>query len=279
VPRIFEPVQKKEVVAYQPLVTVITIVYNGEKHLEQTIKSVLEQSYSPLEYIIIDGGSKDNSVSIIKKYSDRLAWWTSEKDRGISDAFNKGIAHAKGDIIGLINADDWYEPDAVALAVEALKEADVAYGDMQYWKEGKKDMIVVGDADFLVHEMSVNHPTVFVRADCYRQHGVFKLDYRYAMDYDMMLRLKLNGARFAHVPRVLTNMRWEGVSDQHWHKACREALAIKNKHLPQRQLLNRLYFHKQVASIKMGRFLQRMDLHGTVRFYRKWLSPIRKKYH
>lgn len=159
-----------------------------------------------------------------------------------------------------------------------MKDADVAYGDMQYWKDGSKDMIVVGNDEFLFHEMSVNHPTVFVRSDCYRKFGVFKLEYRYAMDYDLMLRLKLQGARFIHVPHVLTNMRWEGVSDKHWRNACREAFTIKNKHLPQRQLVNRLYFHKQVASIKMGRFLQRMKLHGTVRFYRRWLSPIRKKY-
>ena len=272
------PFQKKESVANKPLVSVITIVYNGEQHLEQTIKSVLEQSYSPIEYIVIDGGSKDNSVSIIEKYSNRLAYWISEKDKGISDAFNKGIAQAKGEFIGLINADDWYEPEAISRIAEAMNGADVIYGDMQYYKEEKKDMIVVGNDEFLVHEMSVNHPTVFVRAECYRKHGPFRLDYRYAMDYDMMLRLKLNGARFVHVPHVITNMRWEGLSDQHWHKACREVLSIKNKQLPHRQLVNRIYFHKQVAAIKMGRFLHRMNLHDTVRFYRKYLSPIRKKY-
>ena len=97
----------------KPLVSIVTIVYNGEKHLEQTIQSVLNQTYSNIEYIIIDGGSKDNTINIIEKYSDRLAYWISEKDNGISDAFNKGIAKSTGEIVGLINADDWYDFDAI----------------------------------------------------------------------------------------------------------------------------------------------------------------------
>src|SRR5690349_11081866 len=133
----------------QPLVSIITIVYNGEKHLEQTIQSVLSQTYSNIEYIIIDGGSVDNSISIIKKYNNRLAYWISEKDSGISDAFNKGIAKARGEIIGLINADDWYETDAVEKVVALIGNHDVAYGNVMYWKNGAKDMIVYGRHDYL----------------------------------------------------------------------------------------------------------------------------------
>ena len=105
----------------QPLVSIITIVFNGGKHLQQTIESVLGQSYSNIEYIIIDGGSKDSSVSIIEKYSAQLAYWTTEPDKGISDAFNKGIKKTKGQIIGIINADDWYEADTVQQVVTAIK--------------------------------------------------------------------------------------------------------------------------------------------------------------
>lgn len=262
----------------QPLVSIVTIVFNGEQHLEQTILSVLNQTYPHIEYIIIDGGSKDRSVEIIQKYSDRLAYWISEKDKGISDAFNKGIAQATGSIIGLINADDWYEPQSVENMVEAMKDADIGYGNMQYWKNGVKDMMVEGNHEFLPYEMSVNHPTVFVRTECYRKFGAFRLDYRYAMDYDLMLRLLLNSCRFVHIPEVVANMRWEGVSDQQWFKACKEVLAIKKIHMPEKQLTHNLYFHKQVASIKLGRFLGRMHLNRTVRFYRRWLSPIKKRY-
>ncbi len=92
-----------------PVISIITIVFNGEKYLDQTIRSVLDQNYPSVQYIIIDGGSTDNSINIIKKYEKDLYFWISEKDNGISDAFNKGIARATGDIIGIINADDWYE--------------------------------------------------------------------------------------------------------------------------------------------------------------------------
>src|ERR1700719_3728267 len=94
-----------------PVISIITIVFNGEKYLDQTIRSVLDQNYPSVQYIIIDGGSTDNSLNIIKKYEKDLYLWVSEKDKGISDAFNKGIARATGDIIGIINADDWYEPE------------------------------------------------------------------------------------------------------------------------------------------------------------------------
>src|SRR5258705_5340519 len=102
---------------YTPLVSIITIVYNGEKYIEDSIRSVINQSYKNIEYIIIDGGSSDNTVSIIKKYEKQIAFWISEKDKGISDAFNKGIAKATGEIIGILNSDDWYERDTVAKAV------------------------------------------------------------------------------------------------------------------------------------------------------------------
>src|SRR5439155_13950516 len=100
-----------------PLVSIITIVYNREAYLEQAINSVLQQSYPNIEYIVIDGGSTDNSVSIIKKYASKIQYWVSEPDNGIADAFNKGLMKANGNIIGFINADDWYEPIAVEKAV------------------------------------------------------------------------------------------------------------------------------------------------------------------
>lgn len=261
----------------RPLVSIITIVYNGEKHLEQTIQSVLSQTYAPIEYIIIDGGSVDNSVAIIKKYSDRISYWISEKDRGVSDAFNKGIAVSNGDIIGLINADDWYEPNAVENMVNEIGDADVAYGDLRYWKDGKKDMTVMGNHEYMGNEMSMNHPTVFIKKHCY-ENVLFNTSLKYAMDYELLLKLKIAGYLFIHIPKVLANMRWDGISDQQWYKACREVLEVKNKYLPKQRLKNELYFHKQVASIKVGRLLQRMHMYRAVRFYRKWLSPIRKRY-
>src|SRR5688572_27072372 len=117
-----------------PLVSIVTIVYNGAQHLEQTILSVLEQNYSNIEYFIVDGGSTDGSVDIIRKYESSLAGWISEPDKGIGDAFNKGIDRTSGSIIGLINADDWYEKDCVSKVVAEMSNHDVVYGDVRYWK-------------------------------------------------------------------------------------------------------------------------------------------------
>ena len=262
----------------QPLVSIITVVFNGDKYLEQTIKSVLSQTYPKVEYIIIDGGSTDNSVSIIKKYADQIAYWISEPDAGISAAFNKGIHRATGEIIGLINADDWFEIDAIEKVVASAKNNDVVYGNMTYWKNGSKDAVVHGRHDYLNHEMSVNHPTVFVKKHCYHRYGYFDTAYKYAMDYDFLLRLKANNCSFLHIPYVLSNMRWEGLSDKQWFRACKEALLIKNKYLPEKRLFNHIYFLKQITAISIAKFLQKMHLENIVHFYRRTLSPI-KKFH
>jgi glycosyltransferase involved in cell wall biosynthesis len=104
-----------------PKVSIITPSYNQGRFLESTIRSVIGQDYPNIEYIIVDGGSKDESVEVIKKYSDRLAWWVSEKDKGHADALNKGFAHASGEILAWLNSDDTYHPGAVSQAVEILK--------------------------------------------------------------------------------------------------------------------------------------------------------------
>lgn len=262
----------------RPLISVITIVYNGELYLEQTIKSVLEQSYHPVEYIIIDGGSTDNSLNIIKRYESSLEAWISEKDRGISDAFNKGLKLAKGEIIGIINADDWYEPRAIEKAMAALKDADIAYGDLRLIKDGKTDFILKGNHQFLESEMTINHPTVFVRKKCYENFGVFDDQYKCAMDYDLLLRYRVNGCRFVHVPEVLANMRWDGVSDSKWLLGCKETLAIKDKYFPERRLRNHLYFYKHVLAIFLSKFLTSIKLSALTRAYRSQISRVKKVY-
>ena len=261
-----------------PLVSVITIVYNGEKHLRQTIESVLGQTYSSIEYIIIDGGSTDGSIAIIREYSDKLAYWISEKDKGISDAFNKGIQKANGEIVGLINSDDWYERDAIEKMVKEIVGFDVAYGQLRLWKGNKQEVIFNCDHQYIDYEMTLNHPTVFVKRDCYLKFGLFDLGYKYAMDYDLLLRFKMQGCRFVHVGAVLANMRWEGLSDQTWVEACKEVRKIKDKYLPEKKLFHRLYFFKQVVAIRLGKFLQKIGFQRLVRFYRSRFSRVPKIY-
>jgi glycosyltransferase involved in cell wall biosynthesis len=221
--------KRKKPDAIDPLVSIVTVVYNGEKYIERTIQSVLQQTYSPIEYIIIDGGSKDKTISIIKKYDEQIAHWISEPDKGISDAFNKGIQACQGEIIGIINADDWYEPDAVEKIVKTIGEYDIAYGKIVYWRNNKIDKISPADHTLLPREMSVNHMGVFVRKSAYERWGMFDTTLKYAMDYDLLLRFFLGGAKYVYVDEIIANMQWGGISDSRWIEAVKEVYRIKLK--------------------------------------------------
>jgi glycosyltransferase involved in cell wall biosynthesis len=179
------------------LVSIITPSYNQARFLEATIRSVLEQDYPEIEYIIVDGSSTDGSVEIIKKYSDRLSWWVSEKDKGHADALNKGFGRAKGDILAWLNSDDTYYPGTVADAVRILQanpRVGMVYGDADLTDaEGK----IIGR--FASHQTdywkllrgSVHIPqaTTFFRADLYRQVGPLSLSLFFAFDYDLWVKL------------------------------------------------------------------------------------------
>jgi len=257
-------------------ISIITVVFNGKTHMEQTIKSVLSQTYSNIEYIIIDGGSTDGTIDIIKQYEDKLAYWVSEPDRGISDAFNKGIAKATGEIVGILNADDWYEVDTVEKVVANINKGDVLHGVMQYWEGDEKLHKTYPDDTLLPKEMTINHPTVFVKRWVYEKYGVFKLDYRYAMDYELMLRFFVNGVKFYALNDVLTNMRYEGVSDKMWKRALLESRKAKDENLQDQKLTNRLYYYKQFARAWLARFLQDAGFSGVVSLYRKKFAMVKK---
>lgn len=219
---------------HQPLVSIVTIVRNGVNTFERAMQSVLSQEYPKIEYIVVDGGSTDGTLDTVRSQEDRIAVWVSEPDGGISDAFNKGIAFARGEIVGILNSDDWYEPGAISAAVHALAEsgADIAYGKLQYWQNDRRTYLVTSDARLLDRGMTVGHPTVFVRRACYERLGLFRLDFRQAMDYEWLLRAKSGGARFCFVDLCLANMQGGGVGDRHWRKSQCEVARARAIHLP-----------------------------------------------
>ncbi|PVY39040.1 glycosyltransferase family 2 protein [Pontibacter virosus] len=259
------------------LVSVVTIVYNGEKYLEQTIQSVLSQSYKNIEYIIVDGGSTDGTLDIIRKYDEQLSYWKSEPDKGISDAFNKGISLATGDLVGLLNADDWYEPEAIANIVSHYEPDSVLHGNKQYWnQDGSKAHQAKPNVDILPLEMSLNHPTVFVSKSLYNKFGVFDLDYKLAMDYHLLLRLYNAGAKFLYVDRIITNMRLGGVSAN--IEGCyREVLKAKNEVLGNR-VSHQLYYYWTMMRYRISQALSDTPLSFINSFYRTRISPIKKQY-
>ena len=180
-----------------PLVSIITPSFNQAQFLEQTIQSVLGQDYPQIEYIIVDGGSTDGSVDMIKKYEGRLAWWVSEQDQGQTDAINKGFAHSKGEVLAWINSDDTYNPRAVGQAVKYLMEnPDVAmvYADCNFINEAGQ---VIGkfnskQTDYRrLREGYVHIPqqTMFFRAKYWQELGPLDPSFYFAMDYDLWTRI------------------------------------------------------------------------------------------
>lgn len=258
-----------------PLVSIITIVYNGEAFLEKTIKSVLAQSYANIEYIIIDGGSTDSTLDIIKKYESGVAYWKSEPDKGISDAFNKGIAIAQGELVGIINADDWYAPDAVEQIVKCYQPHSVLHGNMQYWNEdGTKGMYVKPNDALLPQEMTLNHPTVFISKSVYLQHGMFSLDYKLSMDYQLLLRLYIAGVSFIHVDKTISNMRSGGFSSN-WIKCYQETMKAKNEIIG-RKISHHVFYNWQVLRRRISEALANTPLSFINRLYRAYFSTMKK---
>lgn len=203
-------------------ISVITVVFNGEKTIRETIESVTVQNYQEVEYIVVDGNSTDNTVEIVKSFGDRITKFVSERDRGIYDAMNKGIQLATGEVVGLLNADDLYaSPDILSQVAAAFKDAnvDAVYGDLQYFN-GTTDRITrhwrAGHyrAGLFLWGWMPPHPTFFIRRSWYEKLGGFRLDMGTAADYELMLRMvHKHEAKMGYVQKVLVRMRVGGVSN------------------------------------------------------------------
>lgn len=181
-----------------PLISIITVVFNGEKYLEETILSVLNQTYDNVEYIIIDGGSTDGTLDIIKKYEDKIDYWVSERDEGIYDAMNKGIDVSFGEIIGIINSDDYlYEStlENINNIFQRNVNLDYVYAKLDIMSAGGsivKNTKPLGTQHWkfkLFKHMPFFHPSLFVKKHVYQRVGLFDISYKVSADYDFSLRL------------------------------------------------------------------------------------------
>jgi glycosyltransferase involved in cell wall biosynthesis len=195
-----------------PRLTIITPSYNQAGFLQRTLDSVLDQGYENLEYIVVDGGSSDGSVEILERYSDRLAWWVSERDDGQTDALNKGLARATGDIVAYINSDDYYLPGAFEAAVAAFDGNDAlwAVGASRFVDaEGNATEVwwpkppPAGRIWWILGPWGVPQPSTFWRREAFERHGDFRRDMHYVFDTEYGLRLAFAGELPVTIDREL----------------------------------------------------------------------------
>jgi GT2 family glycosyltransferase len=196
------------------LVSIITPSYNQAPFLEQTIRSVLEQDYPRIEYIVVDGGSTDSSVDVIKKYADHLAYWISERDSGQAEAINKGIARANGEILAWLNSDDYYMRNTVSVAVRCFEQnPDVVmvYGDMLAVDRDGQTINVLKYQQLSLEDLLcfqiIGQPSVFFRRSALRKTGLLEPSFHFMLDHHLWIRLAQQG-RILHVPQVWSAARY-----------------------------------------------------------------------
>jgi glycosyltransferase involved in cell wall biosynthesis len=258
------------------LFSIITVTYNSTAFLEETIQSVLSQDCGDFEYIFIDGGSTDGTMEIIKRAAaeDFRIRWISEPDNGISDAFNKGIRMAAGDIVGIINSDDTYADGAfgaVAAAFAANPGCDVVHGDMLRI-QGTTPLFRLKAAPVdnrIWHDMPLNHPATFVQRRAYERVGLFDTRLKVAMDYELVLRLFLAGCRFCYLERVLAQMRYGGASDERFLAARQEVFSATVAAGYPRWRAGAWFVVKAGMNITKN-LLRRLGLHGVMRLHPKF---------
>ena len=203
-------------------VSIITATFNSSSTIADCIKSVASQTYPHIEHIIIDGGSTDGALDIIKKYSDRIAYWISEPDKGIYDAMNKGIKLASGDIVGILNSDDFYaNNDVISSVVKEFeaKNVDSVFADLVFITREEPQKIVryYNSSHFNPKRFNYGwmpaHPTFFVKRNIYERYGLFKTDYKIASDYELLTRfLAKYKISYSYIPKVIIKMRTGGLS-------------------------------------------------------------------
>ena len=220
----------------KPLLSIITIVYNGEKYLEETIQSVINQTYDNIEYIIIDGGSTDSTLDIIKRYEEKIDYWVSERDKGIANAFNKGIYLSQGEWIQCLNADDaLFDYSVIEMMIANVSHKsniDFLYGDYRILSNINNDVLIQGSVIFeakkLIYGHLLPHPALLTCKNYFLKYGIFDESFDIAMDYEWMLR-GISEEKVLHIFKNVTNIRDGGISTTNQKKTIGEILRAIDK--------------------------------------------------
>jgi len=215
-----------------PLVSIVTVCFNRASTIQRTIDSVRAQTYPNIEYIVLDGGSSDGTVDVIRANLGLIAEWRSARDGGLYAALNEGVVRSRGRFVQFVHADDWLEPDQIERAVAAARAtgAEIVHGELLmhraqggHWlRTGRNDWYPPAPATL----PAISHPTVFVQRSVYERIGLFRTDLRIAADVDWLLRAAREGVAMVHEPRLRSNMSEGGVSTRRQRLALGEYAAI-----------------------------------------------------
>jgi glycosyltransferase involved in cell wall biosynthesis len=201
-------------------ISIITVCYNSAATLEKTILSVAAQTYADIEYIIVDGNSKDGTVDLIKKHGDKISKWISEPDKGLYDAMNKGIAMASGDLVGIVNSDDTFNSDTVIAQIAAFHEAnaiDVSVGNIVQHKENGKIIRLYSSKNWTPQKLTIGfmppHPSLFIKRELFEKYGNYTLGFKIGSDYELIVRFFLKyRVRWKYSGITTTSMLVGGLS-------------------------------------------------------------------
>ncbi|ATA68511.1 glycosyl transferase [Capnocytophaga cynodegmi] len=234
------------------LISVITVSFNAVKTIEQTILSVINQTYPNIEYIIIDGGSTDGTIDIIKKYQDKIAYWISEPDKGIYDAMNKGIYKANGDWINFMNAGDkFYDNEVLSKFFKAnnLEEVDIIYGSMVIIFPKKISLKKPLPISHIERGMPFCHQSSFVKSNLYKKY-LFNTTYRICADYKFFFDIYKAGAKFKYKEVIVSKFLYGGLSS-----SSSIDLLIEERHISGKKY-NRYFFNRLLKELLLGQFYE-----------------------
>jgi glycosyltransferase involved in cell wall biosynthesis len=248
--------------------SVVTVVYNGQENLEQTINSVLDQTYDNIEYIIIDGGSKDGTIDIIKRYEDKIDYWVSEPDGGIYSAMNKGTSLCSGDYVSFLPADDWYNKNTIELVVNSIQNsnADYLFGNVNMYEQNAILYVSKGILDQYKFDIPFNHQSLFVKTK-YLLMYPFDLKYKVIADYDFIVKLIRKQLSYIYIDETIANFRLGGISST--TNMTKEKLALYYSHFG---IMYAVYNYSIIIKSRLIRFFIR-----TVRFLKRKIINKQKK--
>jgi len=240
-----------------PVVSIVTVVFNDGEKIEELIHDVTNQTYPNIEYIIIDGGSTDGTLDIIKKYADKIDYWVSESDKGIYDAMNKGVSIATGEWVNFMNAGDaFYRPTTIAEVIEAMPpSADLVYGHTYYKENEKLTLITTYNVEDLWMSMICSHQSLLVRTDILKKHP-FNIRYKISSDFDFIYYCYVNRYRFFDTKKIIAVHAVDGVSEQNIITRMMERWRIVNSYTPSLKVnifYVKLLFRKVKRTLGMGK--------------------------